>query len=206
MSQLAADNFTRANATGIGAAWSTVTAEGTFDIVSNTAACHDKTLDSCMYYNAITWPNDHYSEVKVSAFGSPGVSAAGIGVLMRASAVAQSYYRFFMTGPSGTAQLRKRIAGTGTTLGSAAGSVGAADLIRGNAQSTTISGQKNGAAALVSVTDSALSAGNAGIHYSSTDSNVCSVSNFAGGDYVTVFEPALQRVNRGINRGVNRGI
>src|SRR5262245_56045692 len=130
MTQLASDNFTRANSTGLGSNWTAVTGQGTFDISSNKAVCHDVTLDSAEFYNAISWPNDQYSEVTVAAIPTTGTDLAGIGCVVRASASANTFYRCFATGTSGHFYLKKIVAGTGTLLSSVAGSVVTGDKIR----------------------------------------------------------------------------
>lgn len=190
MTQLASDNFTRGNSSGLGSNWTTVTAEGIFNIVSNKAVVNTQALDSCMFFNGITWPNDHYSEITVSVPGSPGVTNTGLGCLVRASSSAQTYYRCFVTGPSGNLQIRKRIAGTGTALVSTAGSVIAGDKVRFQVQGTTLSVYINGVLSL-STTDASISTGNAGIHYSSTDSNVDSISLWTGGDFTAPTPPPI---------------
>lgn len=189
---LATDNFTRADSTGLGANWTVVTSEGSFDIHLNKALCHDKTVDSCEFYNGVVWPNDQYAEITVAGIQSPGQLGAGLGCLVRASASAQTYYRAFATGSGGQFQLKKRIAGVGTTLATAAGSVVLGDVIRLEAIGTTLNVYKNGVLVIGPVTDASIASGNAGIHYSSADTNPDDISLFAGGN----FQPAVQSIRR----------
>lgn len=193
MTQLASDNFTRADNASLGTNWTAVPTETGFSIASNKAVPFDRLVDSCQYYNAITWPNDQYSEITVATISSPGVDNTGIGCLVRASSSADTYYRAWAGGSAGNLYLRKRIAGAGTNLASFALSVTTGDKIRLIASGTTISVQVNGVQK-ISVTDASIASGNSGIHYSSTDTLADSISLWTGGDLLSGIPPPITSI------------
>lgn len=190
MTQLASDNFTRANSTGLGTNWSVVTGQGSFDIVSDTAAAHDHTVDSVEFYNAIPWSNDHYSEVTVGLVRS--TDGAGVGPVTRASASANTFYRAYATG-AGNIHLSRRVAGTGASIATVAGSVSTGDKLRLVVAGTSLYVYKNGALVIGPVTDTNIASGNAGMTYSSDDgltgSLADSISFWSGGDLGNLILP-----------------
>jgi hypothetical protein len=80
--------------------------------------------------------------------------------------------------------------GTFTSLGTTADAWNPGDVLRVEAQGTTIRLKRNGVT-LITATDSAITSGNWGIAYSSTPASG-SISSFAGGNFAGVGPPPSQ--------------
>lgn len=112
---LATDNFNRADG-GLGANWTTITGKGSPQVNNNVAVTTAVGTDSMARYSAISWPDNQYAQVKVSAVSS---SASGTGPIVRCATGAASFYLAYVTGLSGglaTIKLTKYTTGTGSDL------------------------------------------------------------------------------------------
>lgn len=192
MTQLASDNFTRANG-GLGANWTVVSTSAVFQIASNLANVSNLSLDSIYRYNAVSFPNDQYAETTLS---TPTSSAAnhGYGPCVRCdTAGAFSAYRLVCGGAGYS--LDKYVAGVHTDISGALATTTFAngDVVRLTIKGTTLSMTKNGVAFGITYTDASLAAGAAGIGYSGTDSAGGALSLWAGGSAGGPLWPAYLR-------------
>lgn len=187
MSILATDNFNRADADPIGGNWTTGPSSGAMKIATNIATTSTGT-DSAAYYNALAWPNDQYSLANITSVTAGG--GAGPCVLVRMSAAAQTFYRVAADrAASGNVQLAKAVAGSFTTLWNRTATVIDGDILKLSAQQTSLDVYISGVAVGATATDSAITAGNTGIGYSSNDGGPTTVDNWEGGDFA---EPSLR--------------
>lgn len=181
MGVLATDNFNRADVNPIGGNWTTVTSEGAFKIVSNAVQPASLSADSTAYYNAVTWPNDQYAQVKVTV--NETTAGNGLGPCVRASASANTFYRVVADhAGSGNIELSKFIAGSYTQIWGRTATFVNGDTLRLEVQGTTLRVYINGVQVGADATDSSIASGNAGLAYSS---NTVSVSgdDWEGGDF-----------------------
>lgn len=177
MSVLATDNFNRANAANLGANWTVIT--NAFAIASNEAQAASGAAPHENYYNAVTWPNDQYSQVVVGTVVETTVDK-GVGPAVRITAGGDLY---FLAG-GGDARVYKRIGGTYTQLGTTGAAVATGDVLYLEVQGTTLIAKKNGSSICGSpITDSALSAGNAGMWGYSDAAVLARADNWEGGDF-----------------------
>lgn len=170
MTQLAADDFDRANENPLGnGVWSAPSGVNPCKIVSNaaTASVNDGN-DNVSYYSGVSWPNDQYSEITIGAFCCP---------VVRVASGAATYYLAADDG-AGNILIYKRVAGTYTQIGTGAGSFGAGQVARLEANGTTIRCLVNGVQK-ATCTDSAIASGSAGVLTETTNT----VTAWAGGDF-----------------------
>lgn len=153
------DNFNRADG-GLGANWSTISGEGTGQVVSNQAETNSVGTDCVVRYSATTFGNDQYGQVKVV---SSTTGSVGLGAMCRGSDSARTYYfAYGKVATGGTWFLKKRVAGTASDLTSGSVDVAANDVMYIEASGTSISLKKNGVTVLGPITDSAIASGWAG--------------------------------------------
>lgn len=189
MTILATDNFTRANAGDLGAAWDECTGEGGglgFDISSNTAIPSSLGSDSSETNNTVTWPADQYSEVTYASTAADGVGSGAGPSCRQATGATITSYR--LVGNASGYELIRRVAAVDTSLSSGSGTTfTTGDKLRleiltvgANAAWTL---KKNGVQ-FASGTDATPIAGpnRAGIAHSST-SSVVALSGWEGGDF-----------------------
>lgn len=162
--QLASDAFTRANENPLAGNWTTVPSSLNLKLLSNAVQQADTTADHHVsYYNAVVWPNDQYSEVKLITCAASCFPGAAV----RASAAANTYYLGFLFNGFGAGQscwIAKRVAGAQTTLstGDTTATWATTDLIYIEAQGTTLKCKHN-STVVSTITDSSIASGNAGI-------------------------------------------
>lgn len=175
----ASDDFNRADNADIGTTWDVQTGSNPFKIVSNAATPNSLAADSAETYNGITFANDQFSQVTLTAVtGHVGADDTGIGVGVRMAAAAATQYRII--GDDSSSIIAKVVSGAYTKLTSNTTGFTAGDVLYGEASGTTITGKKNGAANL-STTDAAIGSGRAGIIYSSSIT-AATIDNWSGGD------------------------
>lgn len=172
------DTFQRANAS-FTTPWVVQTGlAANFIVSSNTATVSNLGVDSGYYYSG-TFPNDQWASARLLNPGNTGVGTAdGFGVTVRASTSAQTYYR--LTCNTVTSRLTKVLTGTGTALGSSFTTCASGDILTLAAQGTTITVYKNWVS-VFSITDTAITSGQPGIFYFSTDSGGAISQWWAGG-------------------------
>lgn len=190
--QLAADDFNRANSGDIGTAWDPNAGHsGAWEVFSNKVRLTSGTRsgDGCETYNAVSAPNDQYIEcalVQTSANGA----GVGYGVMGRFSSSAKTGYR--LVGNASGWEIARFNAGSFTGLGSATSTTFAAgDVIRlelvtsGANCAWTV--KKNGSTVTggTGTDTSPIASGRPGVGYSSTDSTADAdqgLDNWAFGD------------------------
>jgi hypothetical protein len=186
MPQLASDNFQRANENPLsdGGNWTKIPGifESPNQIVSN--LCEGTQTNSCgNFYSGITWPNDQYSEFTLAT-----LTTGSLGPVARCSSSAETYYRLQLAASGGSQAVGINLmnAGSSSTLGTSSNfSTAVGGILKIQAQGTTISAWYNGAQKL-SVTDSTLSSGSAGIYLQPfLSNNSCQISAWDGGSVVT---------------------
>jgi hypothetical protein len=169
---IATDDFNRANADPIGGNWTTITGQGNLKIVSN-AVTFSVNNDSGIRYNTGTWPDDQYSQVKITDVG--GTSTTGFGPVVRCASGAYTCYGLYVcaSGVASDVVLYKRVAGAFTSLATRTQTYSAGDTFRIEAQGSTLRILYKAAAVSdftqlgASFTDAVVSSGNPGIAYSS---------------------------------------
>ena len=184
MPVLATDNFNRANADPISGSWTDLGDANHFIIDTNTAIPSATNDDAAAFYNAVTWPNDQYSQVKVTVTGGGG-GGSGIGPLVRGRepGAGRDYYRLVID-HAGTSnvELAKRVNGAYTQLWLRTQAFTNGDTLYLEIQGTTLIAKLNGTAIGASQTDTAVTTGNAGIVYSSLGT-APSMDDWEGGDF-----------------------
>jgi hypothetical protein len=186
MGTLATDNFDRADAGTLGSNWTTGGEENTFGIVSNKASA-DGPNDAAAYYNAVTWPNDQYSQT-VLATSKSSTADEGVGVMVRhAAGTTRAYYRaVFAHGTTNNVGVSKFTNPTYTNLGKRnTGSDWTNDAATGyiEVQGSTIVIKLNGTTLGASFSDSAVTAGSAGLNNSGDSGTPRTQNNWEGGDF-----------------------
>lgn len=180
MAIIATDNFNRANAATLGANWSQRSTRNQPGIFSNAVDVDAGGNLDCARYSGATWPNDQYAQITAVI-----VAAAVTAVSVRVSTTADTAY----SGGDDTndfgagRRLWKWVAGVVTEIGSEAIALAASDVIRVEAQGTTIRLKIN-ASQRISVTDSSIASGQAGIELQHSAIDVAVLDNFEGGDFL----------------------
>ncbi len=186
MAVLATDNFNRADVNPIGSPWTAPNAgpNHNFRIVSNTAQEQLLAQDAAVFNTSVTWPNNHYSQAKVTVTGVDGGTGPGCGVRM---ATSDNYYRLILDhASSGNAELAKFVSGSYTQLWSRTQAFTDGATFYLEVQGTTLIAKHNGTAIGASATDSSLSTGSPGLTYSSPASSA-SLDDWEGGDFSSGF-------------------
>lgn len=180
--QLASDNFQRADANPISGNWTNV--DNAIQIVSHLAEATVISAYNIGYYNDVVWPNDQYSEITI------GATDASFDYVMPAvrvdNSVATAYFALaeLNTGNIFIQELTNGTVNTlaGPTSSGAAFQIG--DVIRLTVQGTTLTATKNGAT-ILSVSDSSILSGNAGIGFFTATLASAAISLWAGGNLQT---------------------
>lgn len=170
MAVLATDSFNRADG-NLTTPWSnSVGGFAALAIASNVVKTSSGNADSeAVYDGSITWPDDQYSQVTISTVGgSDG------GPCVRAG----TGDGYFVTAFSGSHISLFRISGF-SSLAEVVGSYNVGDVIRIEAEGTTIRVKQN-AATIINITNSAVASGKPGIHL--FDSAI-RVDDWEGGDF-----------------------
>jgi hypothetical protein len=184
MAQLASDNFDRADNTVLGSSWTDCITNGTpFAIATNQASSAAAGADKQAFYNGVTWPDNHYSQVTIATTTTSGANGAGNGVSVRqsSSTTVKTMYRL-VVGSTGYEFGKFDGAGSFTSISSGSGTTFASsDVLKLEFSGTTYRAYKNGTQFLTG-TDALLSSGNAGLAYSSTTGTTGLMDNWSGGD------------------------
>ena len=166
--QLAVDTFWRIdeNPLSDGGNWTANITSGTIvpaQLVSDTAQSTATTYQANAVWTGLTWPNDQYAEITLSALVDVNSFAYAD---VRASVSDDTRYRIAVQGPFGSSAvfyLAKRVAGSQTILGTLNGAVSANDTIRLAIQGSTITVYQNGVLlSALTTTDSSIASGSAG--------------------------------------------
>ena len=179
MTQLASDNFTRANG-ALGANWGSLTGVGAPDIESNQARMPASTGFGGALTEVGTWTSitGQYSEITVGSVVC-SVTDEGVGAIIRAP-FSGNLNGYISQSNAVETRLYKVVNGTFTQLGSNGPAVTTGDVIRITGSGTTISVAKNGTT-IISVTDSSVASGTPGI-WTTDAGGRGSISLWAAGD------------------------
>jgi hypothetical protein len=168
--QLATADFTGTDNAELGSSWdSGYTDHIAFTILTNQAVTGANTT-ATESYNAITWPNDQYSQIVLINFEGAGTGENLCGVFLRATAPpTKTYYichtSAFTTGTVFEDEIAKSVAGSYTTLADdvPASAWANNDVLKGAVLGTDLYLFKNGVEVL-SASDSDISAGRGGMY------------------------------------------
>jgi hypothetical protein len=183
------DDFNRANG-ALGASWTALVGTAPYSIISNAAAPDGASNENCVIYNAFTPGNDHWAAATVTAHNVDSF----VGVAVRASGT--SWYGFY--GDTLSRYLFSVVSGSYTVLATTGTGFAVNDVVRIEAEGTTIRALVNGVE-WTSVTDSSLASGSAGLVTWSTG-NVGRLDDFSaadiGGAAASFILPSRRRAQR----------
>lgn len=189
MGQIVSDDFNRADAGTLGANWTNVSAAN-LQVSGNIATLATDNFGLCTYTGAAwTGGNDQYAEAAVVLLQS----GKDMGIVVRSTgtyfstdscylAIINSLDAAVALGSSMRLQLTKSVSNTFTDITNVDMVISANDVIRLEANGTTIRILVNGVVK-ISVTDSSVTTGNPGIFISSGAVNGSKWDNFAAGDF-----------------------
>lgn len=161
------DDFNRANANPIGGNWSAVSGWTGAQIVSNAVS---STAPAAIYWNAATFANNQYSQVKLA--GAYSVSAA-----VRCNGTA--CYIWFVANATTMRYYRATSSGSYTQIGGdITGVILTTSTLRLEVSGTTLTGYIDGVAQTTQ-TDATYASGSPGLHWGS---GTASMDDWAGGD------------------------
>lgn len=156
----ASDTFTAADSTGLevyNTSWSEMGGANSFRINTN-AVYPSGANDFGARWNADTFNDNQYAQLTIVAISVGPM----IGPAVRCSSSANSYYEFYSD--SGSSQVAKMVAGTWTQLGSNGAAAAVGNVLRIEADGTTITPKVDGSTSGIGVqTDSALTSGYGGL-------------------------------------------
>jgi hypothetical protein len=186
MAVLASDTFNRADSGDLGTNWTQVPSEFSFSISGNSAIPGNLGQDCTERYSGLTWPDDQYSQCVLTPSTTGGAANEGIGVCLRAASADQTYYRITAddTSASNNLSLQKMVAGAFTSVWTRSLAITAGDILRAEAQGTTVRVYINGVQLGADTTDGSIASGSAGVSYSS-QTGACSVDDWEGGDFAS---------------------
>lgn len=177
--QLFSDDFNRADAATLGANWTNdAGASGGWQIATNRATQINLVAIQTAYLSSWTGGNDQYAETQM-------VTLAGgwFGPVVRASTNTTGYVAaVFALGSAANIVVVSFIAGASTTVGTVSTTVNANDVVRLEAQGTTIRVKLNGVQ-IFSQTDATIASGSPGLMTDPSSGGQNIVDNFAAGDF-----------------------
>lgn len=181
MAVLASDAFT--GTTALSGSW-TVN-QGTPSCVGGVLKGGTAGSNNGAFYNGVTWPNDQYSQAKIA--GGLSANTHYTYVLVRAAGTGGSSnaYEIFTDGSSGAThtEICTLTSGTESTLQSVATTFTTNDVMRLEAEGTTLRAYKNGAQVGTDQTDATYASGSAGLGvYQST----ATMDDWEGGSLTSV--------------------
>jgi hypothetical protein len=147
------DDFNRANG-ALGANWTALVGTNPYNVNTNAAAPDGLSSENCTIYNAFTPANNQWASAVVTARNVDNY----IGVAVRASGT--SWYVFYAD--TGNRYLARVSGGVFTSLATSASGFAVNDVVRIEADGTTIRALINGVQ-WTSVTDSSLASGSTGL-------------------------------------------
>lgn len=158
---LASDSFNRADENPLGnSVWTGgYTGHNSLQIVSNQVRGTTLTTVHLASYTGITWPNDHWSQATLITYTS---AVSGPNLCVRLAAAATNTKYWIDTNGSDQYVIKKTVAGVNTLLASSSTVAANNDVVRLEAQGTTITVYVNGTS-IVSAVDGAIASGKAGL-------------------------------------------
>lgn len=164
---LATDDFDRADNTDIGVNWTSITSANGLQIVSN-AVTFNALGDVEEIYNAVTWPDNQYSQVKVTVTGTNALT--GFGIVLRHTGTLltnRTSYRIVVNkAASANVSIAKHINGSITSLASITTTWVDGDTLKAAVSRSTLKVFQQGTQIGNNVYDSSITSGQAGISYS----------------------------------------
>ena len=194
----AMDNFTRPDASTLGANWQVGAQTGNLNlrIVSNSAQVNSGSpADGFAPFIGIAFNNDQFSKATVGSIGPSGSDFFEVCTNMTTNPAVRAYYAYYAGATAGAGSgIIKFVAGSGTTLASQTSVAGCTngDVLELRHIGTTLAAYKNGVLDpnfTNPVTDSDLSGGAPGLYLSSNDS--VSAQNWSGGSLVPGSDPSI---------------
>ena len=191
MTVLATDDFNRTAGT-LGVNWTTISAAhnplitaSAQSVVKSSGTFSPSAIIAGAVFNAVTWPNDQYSQIALVTLGSGATQ--GIGAVVRCDPAARNFYYAELAEKLAldTATLRLRRISLGVTADIATAtlvSVTVGALLRVAAQGTTIRAFVNGVVALTA-TDVTIISGQAGIILIAAQTTIPRLDDWEGGDF-----------------------
>lgn len=183
--QLVADDFTRANAGTLGANWTKISTDVDPSIVSNTASSNTAGSNHSALYNGWTGGNDQYAQATVVTNGSSNDG----GPICRAVTSAKTFYLaeinatdLVALGSSMTFTIYEVSAGSFISISSTTLVISANDVIRCEAQGSTIRGFVNGVQK-VTGTNSVITSGKPGLDVWQGAAPTSTWDNWSAGDF-----------------------
>jgi hypothetical protein len=130
-----------------------------------------------MFFNSFTWPADHYSQVTLRTVTTGPIAGAAV----RITSTNGVLTCYFLAHNATQVVLAKLLVDTETILGTPfAHAPQAGDVLRLEAQGSTLTGYLNGTA-IITATDSAIATGDAGLYEANGTSGPPSMSAWSGG-------------------------
>jgi hypothetical protein len=177
MTQLATDNFTRADANPISGPWTVASGSPRVQILSNVAAAALTTPPEFAFNTSVSWPADQYSEITA---GTLTDTSWYIGPAVRLDATAQYGYVFVYSAGSHVAFLLKYTSSGQVTLASGTFTILSSDVVRLTVIGTFLLVTQNGAV-ILAATDSDIAIGSAGIGFYTTGPLTNTIGLWAAG-------------------------
>jgi len=194
MAILATDNFNRANESPLAGNWSPAPSTGNLRLDANQIIGPAVAADCVTYYNAISWPNDQWSEYTITSTGG----SVNAGPAVRISSSNKSGY--ILCTLNSIFFIFKFVDGSYTELGGVFGTNTIGDVVRLEVEGTTLRAYKNGVLQATR-TDTDLTSGSAGFYASQP---AISFDDWSGGDFVVAIDtskklPTKKRKTRRTN-------
>jgi hypothetical protein len=177
VTQLATDNFTRADANPISGPWTVASGSPRVQILSNVASAALTTPPEFAFNTSATWPADQYSEITA---GTLTDTSWYIGPAVRLDATAQYGYVFLYSAGSHVAFLLKYLSSGQTTLASGTFTILSTDVVRLTVIGTFLLVTQNGSVILAAA-DADLATGSAGIGFYTTGPLTNTIGLWAAG-------------------------
>ena len=164
---MAEDDFNRADNVDLGTSWDAgYTGQSNAQIVGNRVRSGAAALDSIESYNAVAFPSDQWARCLVATIQGAGICAPRVSLRMADPPTQSMYEMLALRNVAGEqSRIHKFVAGVHTILANENVTTWAAgDTIAGEAIGTTLTLYRNESTpALLTVTDSSLTSGRAGI-------------------------------------------
>lgn len=177
---MASDDFTRADG-GLGANWTALTS--TFTIASNKCEPSNSFEDAMAMWGADSFSDDQFAEATVAGLDGTG-AGTGIGLLLRAD-ISNTFYRIFTNaGSTDNVTIDWFDNGSfGSVLATRSSQFTDGDVLRAEAEGTTLRVYKNGVQLGADITDSSITTnGGVGLSYSSALQPGATLDGWSGGD------------------------
>jgi len=205
---LSIDGFNRADSDPINGDWATITSLTRYVITSNKATPGSVGADCGSRSTAKVWNDDQSSSGILTCTGTTG-TGSGVGLVVRASAAARTYYNFVIdhASPGNNFHFDRFIAGSPTTL-----LAGVQAFTDGDRFTFRVSGPpgaallellRNGTLVQSFTDSSSLASGSPGIYFSSSET-AATIDDWEGGELISALPKITQPVTSGKGWGRTR--